>query len=175
MVGLEEYLIKEAKNMKIKQLEQLINEFEMFGEVEKVKILEEILDRKKRGKRSKVKGSSYERKIAKILKDKFKIEFHRTPQSGGFAKSKNRGNDFKGDIVPLEDDLDFKLHIECKDQKTWKLNDWLNQAKEDCPDDKTPVVIFHKYNTCEDFITLSLPDFLDIIDINKVIKKEEKR
>lgn len=175
MMGLEDYLIKQAKNMKIKQLEMLIQEFKEYNEIEKVKILEEILQKKKLGKRSKRKGGNYERKIAKIFKSKLGIELYRTPLSGGFAKSKNRGNDFKGDIVPLEDGIEFKLHIEAKDHKTWKLQEWINQAKEDCAEDKIPVVIFHKYNTSEDFIALSLADFFKIVDINKIIERKEER
>lgn len=172
MVGLEKYIIEQAKNMKIKQLEMLINEFKEYDDMEKVALLEEILQKKKLGKRSKTKGSNYERKIAKIFKDYLGIELHRTPLSGGFAKSKKRGNDFKGDIVPLEDNIDFKLHIEAKDHKTWKLQEWINQAKEDCAEDKIPIVVFHKYNTSEDYVALSLSDFLKIIDKEKVVIKK---
>ena len=48
-----------------------------------------------RGKRAKRKGGNYERLIAKILGDKYKVELKRTPQSGGFAKKSEKADDFR--------------------------------------------------------------------------------
>lgn len=139
------------------------------------------LTQSKRGLGSKRKGASYERKIASVFKRAFGIELTRTPQSGGFAKKSKKADDFRGDIVCLDDDVAFKLHIECKDQKTWKLREWLKQASEDCPTGSTPCVIFHQaqenkdgkrvQESCE-FIALPLEDFLSIVDTNKIIKKK---
>jgi len=56
-------------------------------------------ENKKRGKRSKRKGSSYERDIAKKFKEVYKEDLVRTPQSGGFAKKSVKADEFRGDIV----------------------------------------------------------------------------
>ena len=65
------------------------------------KIKKKNTEASKRGKRSKNKGSTYERKLANYFKEKLGITLTRTPQSGGFAKKFNKSEDFKGDIVCL--------------------------------------------------------------------------
>lgn len=161
-------LIKE----KIKFLESLPS---LTREQEnELKELKDLLTKIKRGSNSKKKGASYERSIAEKFKKVYNVELSRTPQSGGFAKKTSKAKDFKGDIIPLDDTIDFKLHIECKNQKTWKLTEWLEQAKKDCPKGRIPIVIFHKYSTRQDFVTLTLKDFFSLVDKEKIfIKKEE--
>lgn len=140
------------------------------------------LEAKKRGKRSKNKGATYERKLANYFKEKLGITLTRTPQSGGFAKRCNKSDEFKGDIVCLEDNVDFMLHIEAKNQKSLSIRKWLNQAEEDCTKDKIPVVVYYmgeiknKDNTVKekkkgDYITLKLDDFMEIVDIDKIVKR----
>lgn len=142
------------------------------------------LEASKRGKRSKNKGATYERKLANYFKEKLGITLTRTPQSGGFAKKYNKSNDFKGDIVCLEDDIDFKLHIEAKNQKSLSIRKWLNQAEGDCIEGKIPVVVYYmgeiknKDNTVKekkkgDYITLKLDDFMKIVDVDKIVKRGE--
>lgn len=126
-------------------------------------------ENRKRGKRSRNKGSNYERKVAKKFQDTYGEELVRTPQSGGFAKKSTKADDFRGDIVLMSDDKDLVLHIECKDTKTWSLPKWFNQAESDCPKNKKPVVIFHKHNTSKDYIALSLEDFFSLVDKDKII------
>ena len=108
---------------------------------ESIKEKEEKKARSRRGRSARAKGASFERTIAKLFQEKYGIEFTRTPMSGGFAKNKDKSEGFKGDIVPVDKTVNLNIHVECKSQKTWKMRDWLKQAKEDCPKDKTPLVI----------------------------------
>ena len=124
-----------------------------------------------RGKRAKRKGGNYERLIAKILGDKYKVELKRTPQSGGFAKKSEKADDFRGDITIVDNKQVLLLHCECKDQKTWKLKDWLRQAESDCPDGRVPLVIFHEHGSSRNYVCLSLDDFTDLVPRNKVVGK----
>ncbi len=146
--------------------------------------LEQKIENSKRGKSSRNKGANYERTIAKVFKEKLGVELKRTPQSGGFAKDSSKGDEFRGDIVSIDDTIDFILHLECKDQTTWSLPAWLIQAEEDCPEGKVPVVVFHrrqknKYGKriqeAGDYVALSLEDFLDIVDKDKIIILKEQK
>ena len=120
------------------------------------------------GMRSKLKGGQYERDIAKSFQKRYNIELRRTPQSGGFSKKVEKAEDFRGDIVCIDKDIKLNFHIECKNQKVWKLKDWLEQAEGDCPKDKVPIVIFHKHQSNKDYVCLSLEDFLNIVEKDKV-------
>ena len=133
---------------------------------------EKSVDRSKLGKRSKAKGSSYERATAKKFKEAYGEDLVRTPQSGGFAKKSAKANDFRGDIVPADEDVELALHIECKNHKTWSLPTWFQQAQSDCPEGKIPVVIFHQHKSSKDYIALSLEDFFKIVPKNAIIIKK---
>ncbi len=157
---------------KIKQLEQqLIN---AKTKTEKEKIKKEI-EKSKRGRSSRVKGATYENKIAKLFNktyEEFDLSLKRTPLSGGFSKDKN--NPFLcGDLTCLNDELFFLLHIECKNQKKVKIMDWVKQARSDCPSNKIFSVIFHtsqqEHGFAEDFITLPLKDFLELVPGDNII------
>lgn len=128
-------------------------------------------ERVKRGKNAKRKGGQYERDIAKKFKDKYGVELKRTPQSGGFAKKSEKADDYRGDITIVDTKLMLLLHIECKNQKTWNLHQWIEQAKTDCPEDRIPIVVFHEHGTSEDYVTVRLEDFLSIVPKDKVIGK----
>ena len=127
--------------------------------------------RKKLGKRSKAKGSNFEREVAKKFKDHYDEELTRTPQSGGFAKKSTKADEFRGDIVALDENVDLILHIECKNAKTWSLPAWFAQAEGDAPKGKIPCVIFHKHGTSKDYIALSLEDFFRIVPKDSIIKR----
>lgn len=128
----------------------------------------------RRGKNSRNKGASYERSIAKLFEKVFGEAFVRTPQSGGFAKNKTaKTDDFRGDIVPVDADVECKLHIECKNTQTWSLPKWFEQAESDCPKSKIPCVVFHKYNTSKNYIALSLDDFLKLVPKDNIIEIKE--
>lgn len=135
----------------------------------------ETIDRKKLGKRSKNKGNNFERATAKKFKSAYGEELVRTPQSGGFAKKSAKADDFRGDIVPADEDVELLLHIECKNCKSWSLPAWLEQAENDSPKGKVPVVVFHKHSTSKDYIALSLEDFFKLVPKDVVIKKVVKK
>lgn len=127
----------------------------------------------RQGKRAKRKGGQYERDIAKKFQERYGVELKRTPQSGGFAKKSEKADDFRGDITIVDNKKVLKLHIECKDHKTWSLPKWLQQSEEDCPKDRTPVVVFHKHQTSKDYVCLSLEDFFNLVEKDKIVGKRE--
>ena len=145
------------------------------------KIKKKNTEASKRGKRSKNKGATYERKLANYFKEKLGITLTRTPQSGGFAKKFNKSEDFKGDIVCLEDNVELLLHIEAKNQKSVSIRKWVNQAEEDCVKDKIPAAVYYsgeivkdgkvKEKKKGDYITLKLDDFMKIVDVDKIVKR----
>lgn len=130
--------------------------------------------RKKLGRRSKAKGSNYERDVAKKFKAQYGEELTRTPQSGGFAKKSSKADEFRGDIVSLDENVELVLHIECKNAKSWSLPAWFTQAESDAPKGRVPCVIFHKHGTSKDYIALSLEDFFKIVPKDMIIKKKVK-
>jgi hypothetical protein len=83
-------------------------------------------------KYSRIKGNNYQRDVAKLIGKVFDLEWKdhaaSTPQSGGMK--------WKGDIQksPLLKEM-LPFHIECKDQRTLRLKQWIKQAEEDCPPD----------------------------------------
>lgn len=117
------------------------------------------------GKKSRNKGSGYERKIAKILGHWWADDpelFRRTPMSGGWAKEK-----LTGDITPVkEEGEDFPFSVECKKHEGWEFHqffsikskfwDWWEQCVSDCEGkDKLPLLIFSR-NRIPDFMACSL-------------------
>lgn len=125
----------------------------------------------RQGRNAKRKGGQYERVIAKRFQDKYGVELKRTPQSGGFAKKSDKADDYRGDITIVDTKHILLLHIECKNQQKWSLPKWLKQAESDCPEDRLPIVIFHEHNTSNDYVTLRLEDFLNIVPKDKVVGK----
>lgn len=108
------------------------------------------------GASSRRKGANFERKLAKELKKWWPgdCDFKRTPMSGGSALKD--GFDMAGDICTNAPD--FPYHIEAKNAPgsftglhnffseksvVWK---WLKQASDDCPDNKTPMLIFNRFD-----------------------------
>ena len=136
--------------------------------------LSEKEERSKRGKNAKAKGASFERTLAKKFQNRYGVELKRTPQSGGFAKKSEKADEFRGDIVVVDKTKELLLHIEAKNQKTWSLHQWIKQAESDCPDGKIPLVIFHEYNTSNDYVTLKLEDFFKLVEYEKVIKEKQE-
>lgn len=112
-----------------------------------------------RGKGSRQKGNAYERKIAHIICDFFDLLYEenpRTPRSGG-------GQTIPGDIMKSQELKSmFPFHVECKNQKQLRLMQWIDQAKDDCPSDETPIVVFHRENTSEEYVVIDLRAFLDL-------------
>lgn len=145
--------------------------------------LKQKIEQSKRGRSSKRKGSTYERRVAKMYKDALEIELVRTPMSGGFQKNIKATN-IKGDLSCLDESIRFLLHTECKDQKAIKIRDWFAQACEDCPEGHIPTVVSHLIQLIkdgkvtapsEDLITLRVQDFLSIVDRTKIIVPKETK
>lgn len=125
----------------------------------------------KNGKKSKRKGANFERTLAKKFQARYGVELKRTPQSGGFAKKCDKAADFRGDITIVDNKQMLLLHIEAKNQKTWQLKQWLEQAESDCPEGRTPIVVFHQHDSSKDYVCLSLDDFFKLVEKDKVIGK----
>lgn len=126
----------------------------------------------RRGKNNKAKGANFERDVAKHFSKKYGVSLVRTPLSGGFAKCNEKADSFRGDVVPADDTIDLKLHIECKNSKSWSLPKWFEQAESDAPKDKVPCVIFHKHGTSKNYIALSLDDFFNLVPYESVIRRK---
>lgn len=117
-------------------------------------------ERSKSAKRSKNKGSSYERKIAAKFSTWSGEVIKRTPQSGGWGS----GSDFgvSGDLVCANPS--FFYHIECKKREGWGLEDlltgvrkrhsksiieWWDQTTKTCPAGKLPMLVFARNNVTD--------------------------
>jgi hypothetical protein len=116
-------------------------------------------------KMQRTKGANYERTICKIISGSLCRTFVRTPRSGAMATAANVES-LAGDLMP-QDQADFSLHLECKNQKTWSCKAWYRQAKADAPAGKIPVVVMHQHQEAglpaEEFVLLKLEDFLRIL------------
>lgn len=147
---------------------------------EEIEELEKKIARSKRGKSSRSKGSSYERTIAKVLMLKFpRLDLARTPSSGGFKKKANN-EEIRGDISNLNKEVQFMLHVECKNQKTVQMEKWMKQAEDDCPSNKVPTVVYHQQQKIvegkvvvkpKDYICLPLADFINIVKPEYIVKE----
>lgn len=117
----------------------------------------------KQGKNAKRKGGQFERDIAKKFQSRYGVELKRTPQSGGFAKKSDKADDYRGDITIVDTKQMLLLHIECKAHKTIALPQWLLQAESDCPNDRTPIVVFHQHGTSNDYVALEYFSFINLL------------
>lgn len=110
-------------------------------------------------KTSRRKGSSYERVVAQVLQSIWGEEFRRTPMSGGWSKKK-----VTGDIVPVDRKTDnFPFSIECKNRKAIAVPAWLSQAKDDCPKNRLPLLVFHLPRDTNEYVCLKLTDFATLV------------
>lgn len=125
----------------------------------------------RQGKNAKRKGGNFERTVAKKFQNRYGVELKRTPQSGGFAKKSDKADDYRGDITIVDTKQMLLLHIECKNQQKWSLPKWIRQAESDCPEGRVPIVVFHEHNTSNDYVTLKLEDFLNLVPKEKVVGK----
>jgi hypothetical protein len=107
------------------------------------------------GRRSKRKGNSNEREVARLLREWWgEGEFMRTPSSGGWGRSRQVRDDFNaaGDIVTTA--TDFPFCAEVKSEEGWELEQllrspdkcpiakWWKQAEEETPAGKHPLLLF---------------------------------
>ncbi len=93
---------------------------------------------------SRVKGAKFERQVAKLLTDLFKVKFERVPMSGAYSTTHHTRNPvFKGDVFTEDEAFNKKYNvvIECKrikklpkHDKDWnllllsKVKKWLEQC-----------------------------------------------
>lgn len=115
--------------------------------------------------KSKTKGASYERELAKFLSDLYSDSFVRTPSSGAYIGGKNQKRteylsegqvrSFKGDIIPpdrwkffnaeAKSYADFQFHQLFSDGVIPLLEGWINQTME-VADNGDLNVIFMKFS-----------------------------
>jgi len=126
----------------------------------------------RKGRNSRAKGASFERKLADFFTTLTGFEFVRTPQSGGFAKNKASAEGFRGDVVPADRNVNFALHVEAKCAKTWSFPKWIAQAEADVPKGKIPVVIAHKFGTSKMYILIDLDDLPKIVSADRLAARK---
>ena len=108
------------------------------------------------GKKSRDKGSGFERLIASRLGDELGITLRRTPLSGGWALG---NTEVSGDIVCTKPGpAAFPYCVECKNQEGWRLealftpqhkwfDAWWAQLLKACQSGRTPLLIFSRSYT----------------------------
>lgn len=127
-------------------------------------------ERSAAARKSKTKGSSYERRIAKRFSAWSGERLSRTPQSGGWHGAGDYG--VAGDLVCAR--KSFPFHIECKKREGWHLEDliigvrssvtsngvlaWWAQTLRTCPPNKLPTLIFAR-NHMPDLIMMRRVNF----------------
>lgn len=125
------------------------------------------------------KGNTYERKISKLLSERFeqhtgiKTAFFRNANSGAFFGGKNqyrtkthdKDHQEFGDVICPKN---FKFTIECKHYKTapsWKQiitqnvkqwDTWIDQASTDSKNANKEFLLVIKYNNVDDFVISSM-------------------
>lgn len=76
---------------------------------------------------SRVKGAKFERQVAKLLTDLFKVKFERVPMSGAYSTTHHTRNPvFKGDVFTEDEAFNKKYNvvIECKRVKKLPKHDF---------------------------------------------------
>jgi hypothetical protein len=132
------------------------------------------------GARSKRKGSSFERDIAKFLTDSYNETFIRTSNSGAYTGGKNsfrrktldRGREsvFLGDIAPPEN---WEVVIECKNYKeldfhniisndSSRINKWLDEVRFDA--ETLFHILFFKISRKGTYLAIPVEDLTIILD-----------
>ena len=140
--------------------------------------------KKKKKINSRTKGSTFERKICKILNERFNTtEFSRSPGSGAFATTHSLPEHLKiyGDLITPEN---FKFCIECKkgynhlnlyslynySSEFWKFIEQCEKDSKKCK--RIPLVIFKQDRQP----TLAIiPDTVDVLDDIKYIEIRNRK
>ena len=113
------------------------------------------------------------------MKEFPKLDLARTPSSGGFAKKSNN-EEIRGDISNLNKEVQFMLHIECKNQKAVQMEKWMKQAEDDCPNTKIPTVIYHQQQKIvegkvvikpNDYVCMPLTAFMKMVKPEYIVKE----
>lgn len=106
--------------------------------------------------KAKIKGSTYEAKIALLLTKELKLEFKRVPLSGSLSW-------LKGDLIPIDNTAAFPYCIECKhySEVDWNnlltaktstiLGFWEQTLREAKVMKKRPLLIY-RWNRSKDYV-----------------------
>ena len=114
-----------------------------------------------RGRGARVKGFQFERDIAKIFTDTTGVEFKR-----GLGQTRGGGADVP-DVVPEDNALADRIHIECKRQKVCSIKGAMKQATDDVakrieqtPETNPMPIVITKDDRKDILVTMQLNDFL---------------
>ncbi|NHZ84892.1 MAG: hypothetical protein GWP19_03315 [Planctomycetia bacterium] len=114
-----------------------------------------------RGRGSRVKGGTFERRIAKLLQEQFDVSVKR---SGAQEQWKHSVGDLQPD--PKSDTILNNYFWECKNRESMgkALLDWYKKAKSDAEKGgKIPLVVATK-NQEDDYVFIRLEDFLELLE-----------
>jgi hypothetical protein len=134
--------------------------------------------RSKMGKRSKNKGSSNERRLSKMMQNRFdrvglKYRVRRTPASGAIHEFEPADLLFSG--LPLES-IFRQLHFEAKDTAQWSVKEWVKDAEQkerDTGGMRMPLVIMRHPNEQDEYAVMRVEHLLDIlINLEKLITEK---
>jgi hypothetical protein len=101
---------------------------------------------------SRAKGAAGERELANYLREQGWQKARRTQQ---FAGNPEGGS---GDVVCEN----FPFHIEGKRCQALKAEEWMEQAKRDCPEGKIPAVFFRRNGRKEWLVILTADDVCEL-------------
>jgi len=101
---------------------------------------------------SRAKGAAGERELASYLREQGWQKARRTQQYAG----KPEGG--SGDVVCEN----FPFHIEGKRCEALKPEEWMAQAKKDCPEGKIPAVFFRRNGRKEWLVVLTADDVCEL-------------
>lgn len=107
---------------------------------------------------SRDKGAAYEREIAKILHDKFGVDVKRT---GAQERWKAHGGDVNA--PEYENTILKDFFWECKNRESWSILEWYKKARDDNQTARKSTVVIASKNREENYVFLSLNDFLRIL------------
>lgn len=101
---------------------------------------------------SRAKGAAGERELASYLRDQGWQKARRTQQYAGNPEGGS------GDVVCEN----FPFHIEGKRCEALKPEEWMAQAKKDCPEGKIPAVFFRRNGRKEWLVVLTADDVCEL-------------
>jgi hypothetical protein len=120
------------------------------------------------GRSARNKGANYERKIASLLSERFKVDVRRTGAQERWKAIKGDVNPAKGEKTILSD-----FFWELKNRESWSIINWYKKAVEDENlGEQIPIVVATK-NQERDYVFLSLEHWLDIIEELEQLRKEK--
>jgi hypothetical protein len=101
---------------------------------------------------SRAKGAAGERELASYLREQGWQKARRTQQYAGNPEGGS------GDVVCEN----FPFHIEGKRCEALKPEEWMAQAKKDCPEGKIPAVFFRRNGRKEWLVVLTADDVCEL-------------